>query len=220
MFNEVILQLEVVIREYGTIGVFFAAILEEVVAPIPSSLVAMFAGFFLLPTEYTWLEAIGASIFKVAIAMSLGITIGSLLFYAIAYFGGKPIILRYGKWFGLSWELIEKTEAKFIKGHTDEVILLTLRSLPFVPSVAISAFCGLVRYPLKTFIVMSFAGSLVRSSIMALIGWQVREAYLAYAGIVSRIEKFVFFTIILIIVFFLVKHLYLRIKAGKTAGLK
>ncbi len=214
MLNVVISQLEVVIREYGAVGVLIAALLEEIIAPIPSSLVAMFAGFFLVPTEYTWLQAIGASFLEVAIPMSVGITIGSLFFYAVAYFGGKPIIIRYGKWFGLSWALIEKTEERFIKGHKDEIILFSLRALPFVPSVAISAFCGLVRYPIKTFIIISFAGSLVRSMIMAMIGWQVRDAYVAYAEIMSQIETFVFAAIIIALVAFLFLHLRQKIKKG------
>ncbi len=212
MLGAVITQLEAIIREYGAVGVLLAALLEEIIAPIPSSLVAMFAGFFLVPAEYTWARAIGTSFLEVAIPMSVGITIGSLIFYAIAYYGGKPIIIRYGKWFGLSWALIEKTEKKFIKGYKDEIILLSLRSLPFVPSVAISAFCGLVRYPIKTFIVVSFIGSLVRSTIMAMIGWYVRDAYIAYAGIISRMEKFVFVAIVIAFVIFLFVRLRQKIK--------
>ncbi len=177
-------------------GVLFAAFMEEIIAPIPSSLVAMFAGFFLVPTEFTLLQAIVIATLKVAIPMSIGVTGGSLIIYAVAYFGGKPILVRYGKWFGLSWELIEKTEERFIKGHKDEIILLSLRSLPFVPSVAISAFCGLVRYPIKTFIFLTLLGTFLRSTIMAMIGWQVRDAYIAYAGIISRVEIFVFAIII------------------------
>jgi len=207
MLNIVIAQLEVVIREYGAVGVFLAALLEEIIAPIPSSLVAMFAGFFLVPIEYTWPQAIGVSFLEVAIPMSVGITIGSLIFYVVAYFGGKPIIIRYGKWFGLSWELIEKTEERFIKGHKDEIILLSLRSLPFVPSVAVSVFCGLVRYPIKTFITLSFIGSLIRSTIMAMIGWQVRDAYVAYAKTISQIESLVFVAMIIALVAFLFLHL-------------
>ncbi len=212
MLNALILQLEVIIREYGAIGVFLAALFEEIVAPIPSSLVAMFAGFFLVPADYTWLQAMPIAFFKVAIPMGVGIAVGSLFFYAVAYFGGKPIIMRYGKWFGLSWELIEKTEKKFIKGHTDEIILLSLRSLPFVPSVAISAFCGLVRYPIKTFIILSLIGSVIRSMIMAMIGWQVRDAYISYAGIISQIEIFVFVAIIITFAVFLFVRLRQKIK--------
>ncbi len=206
MFNTIILQLETVIREYGAVGVLLAAFLEEIIAPIPSSLVAMFAGFFLVPTEFTLLPALVSAALKVAIPMSIGVTAGSLIVYAVAYFGGKPIIARYGRWFGLSWASIEQTEQKFIKGHTDELILFVLRALPFVPSVAISAFCGLVRYPLKTFILLTLAGTFIRATIMAMIGWQVREAYIAYAEITSRVESFVFIAIIIAFILFLFLH--------------
>lgn len=190
MFNSAIIYLEVIIRHYGSFGVFLAAILEEIVAPIPSSLVSMFSGFFLIPTDYSWLQALLYAPIAIAVPMGLGVTIGSLVFYSIAYFGGKPIILKYGSWFGLSWDLVEKTEEKFTKGSVDEIVLFSLRAMPFVPSVAISAFCGLIRYPLKKFIILSFLGTLLRSTIMALIGWQVRELYITYSEFFSRIEGY------------------------------
>ncbi len=203
MISEFIFKIELIVREYGAMGVLFAAFLEEIIAPIPSSLVAMFAGFFLVPAEHTLLQAIAVASLEVAIPMSVGVTVGSLIFYTIAYYGGKPIILQYGKWFGLSWALIERTEKRFIKGHADEIILLCLRSLPFVPSVAISAFCGLIRYPVKTFIILSLIGSFIRSVIMAMIGWYMHDAYITYAEIINRIEIFVLATIIVACVSFL-----------------
>ncbi len=212
MINALILQLGAVIMEYGAVGVLFAAFSEEIIAPIPSSLVAMFAGFFLLPTEYTWLQAVGAASLKVAIPMSIGVTAGSLVIYAVAYFGGKPIIIRYGKWFGMSWTLIEKTEQKFIKGYADELILFAARALPLVPSVAVSSFCGLVRYPIKTFILLTLAGTFIRAMIMAMIGWHVRDAYISYAEIISQIEKFVLIAIIIAFMVFVFLRLRQKIK--------
>ncbi len=212
MLNTIILQLEVVIREYGAIGVLFAAFLEEIIAPIPSSLVAMFAGFFLVPAEFTWAKAMVVAFLKVAIPMSIGVTGGSLIVYAVAYFGGKPIIARYGKWFGISWTSIEKTEQRFIKGYADELTLLGARALPIIPSVAISAFCGLVRYPIKTFIFLTLLGTFLRSTIMAMIGWQVRDAYIAYAEIVNQIEIFVFVAIVITLAVFLFVRLRQKIK--------
>ena len=207
MLNSFIVQLEIIIRTYGALGVFVAAIAEEIIAPITSSLVAMFAGFFLIPAEYSWLQATLPLIFKVAVPMSFGITIGSLLFYLVAYWGGKPIILKYGKWFGLKWDLVEKLENKFAKTKVDEIALFGLRALPFVPSVAVSAFCGLVRYRLKTFIILTFSGSLVRSIIMAAIGWKGREFYLKFIGIFDKLETLILFVVIGVFLIFLYKHI-------------
>lgn len=187
MIAVLISYLETTIREYGLLGVLFAAFLEEIITPIPSSLIAMLAGFFLVPAEYTLLQAIAAASLMVAVPMSVGVVAGSIIIYALAYFGGKPIITRYGKWFSISWSSIKRAETKFTGGYADEFILLGVRIVPIVPNVAISAFCGLVRYPVKKFILLSLVGSFIRSTIITLIGWQARGAYIVYvADIISR----------------------------------
>lgn len=187
MFSTIIERLEVIIREYGALGVFWAAFTEEIIAPIPSSFIAMMSGFFLLETNLTWGEALGQGFLLVAIPMALGMTVGSIIIYGACYYGGKPFIERYGKWLSISWEGIERAEKKFTKGRWDELSMLGARILPIVPSVAISSFSGLIRYPIKTFIVLSLIGGAIRSLIMGLIGWQARDAYKLYA---ERFEHF------------------------------
>lgn len=204
MIQDVISIIEKVIIPYGAAGVFAAAFLEEIIAPIPSSLVAMFAGFFLLPVDKSLIGVIPSAIVMVAIPMSIGVSAGSLVIYALAYFGGKPIILKWGKWFGIEWASIEKLEAKLTKGYADELVLFGARALPIVPSVAISAFCGMIRYPVRTFLFITLLGSFVRSFIMAIIGWQVRDAYIFLADVISQIETFVLAGIIGVSVLFLV----------------
>ena len=63
----------------------------------------MLAGFFLVSADYTSLQAIVAAALGIGIPMGFGVVLGSLVIYAFAYFGGKPIIARYSKLFGVSW---------------------------------------------------------------------------------------------------------------------
>ncbi len=207
MINDLIIQIEVIMRDYGAIGVFIAAFLEEVIAPIPSSLIAMLAGFFLIPVDYSWIQALPTLLLKVAFPMSVGITVGSLIFYAIAYLGGKPVILKYGKWFGLNWLSIEKMENKFAKSKIDEIILFILRVIPFVPSVVISVFCGLIRYPIKTFILLTLAGSFFRSVIMAVIGWQARNIYFQFVHIFNELKILILILILIVLLFYFWKRI-------------
>lgn len=204
MVQDVISIIEKVFIPYGMMGVFAFAFLEEIIAPIPSSLVAMFFGFFLLPVDENLIVVISSAIFTVAIPMSVGISTGSLIVFAFAYFGGKPIILKWGKWFGIEWSSIEKLEAKLTKGYIDEIILFSARALPIIPSVAISAFYGMIRYPIWTFLLITFLGSFVRSFIMAIIGWQVRDTYMVLAEVIGQIETFVLAIIIGAFALFLV----------------
>lgn len=204
MIQNIISIIEKIVIPYGAGGVFIAAFLEEIIAPIPSSFVAMLAGFFLLPVDENLMGVIPSAIFTVAIPMSIGISAGSLIIFALAYFGGKPIILKWGRWFGIEWSSVEKLEARLTKGYADELVLFGARALPIVPSVAISAFCGMIRYPVRTFLLITFLGSFLRSFIMAIIGWQVRDAYIFFADVISQIETFIFVGIIGAFALFLV----------------
>ncbi len=202
MFNDLLLQIESIVKTYGIIGVFMAGFLEEVIAPIPNFIVAVSAGFFLIPPDDHFLNALLLTILKISLPMGLGITLGSLVIYALGYFGGRPGVQKYGKLFGLNWSSIEKIEKFVVKKHIDEFILLFLRIFPLVPNVALSVFCGLINYPVKTFIVVSFIGSFIRTLIMALIGWKAREAYIFYIQSINKISFYIFLVILALIILF------------------
>lgn len=197
MIEQLISYIQIIISEYGALGIFFATIIEEVIAPIPSPLVALAGGFFLLPSTLSWGEAIIMVIPLVAIPVAVGLTLGSTAVYFVGYFGGKPIIDRWGKWLGTSWTEIKKAEEKLTSRKSDELLLFGLRLLPLAPGVALSAFCGIIRYRLVTFIVTTFLGSMIRAAMLALIGWQVGEVYYTYAEALSNVEGYLFFGIVL-----------------------
>ncbi|MEK7636601.1 MAG: VTT domain-containing protein [Patescibacteria group bacterium] len=201
------------ILPYGAFGVFFASIVEEVIAPIPSALVLTASGFFLIP-DGSFFDSLGRIFIIIAIPGALGVTVGSLLFYGIAYTSGKPALIRWGRYFGVAWEDVEKLEKRFERGHVDEVALFTARTIPIIPSVVISSFCGFVRLPLKEYLVYSFLGTIVRAFFLGIIGWQVGDIYMRMAEYMNIIESFVFIFIIFAIIFFIARRLYMRRKIG------
>jgi membrane protein DedA with SNARE-associated domain len=127
----------------------------------------------------------------VALPAALGVTVGSLVVYGIAYWCGKPVLVKWGTWLGLSWNDIERLQQKFETSKNDELALFILRVIPFVPSVAISAFYGLVRFNIKKYFLYSFLGTCIRALILGIVGWQVGSLYQAYAGLISHFEIFI-----------------------------
>jgi membrane protein DedA with SNARE-associated domain len=192
MLEKLIQITQSIVSAGGPAGVFAAAILEEILFLIPSPIVPMAAGFFLLSPQADFTEVASRAIFYIAIPVSLGLTIGSIVPYSICYFGGRPAIKKWGRFISLNWETIEKTEKKFVRGYRDEFILLGLRILPVVPSVAISGFCGLIRYPVFRFLTVTAFGAAIRGFLLGLLGWYVGTAYLKYAQMISQIEKYLF----------------------------
>lgn len=179
------------IHTYGVAGVFLASIVEEIIAPIPSAGVVLLAGFLLIPPEATWAAAATAAAVKVMIPASIGLTIGSLFPYGVARIGGKLAVDKCGRMLGVEWSLVERAQARFARSHSDELLLFGVRCVPVIPSVVIGVLCGLVRLPLPEFVIFTFLGSLVRTFILALVGWSASAAYSAYAERFSRGEDIV-----------------------------
>jgi len=187
MINDLISYISPFIQQYGAWGVFVISIVEEIIAPIPSSFALLAAGFFLLPSIDSFESVLVQSIFKVVIPGGLGLAIGSMFIYSLAFVGGEPFVKKYGKWFGIFWHDVEKINTKLEKKRADEWIVFGLRALPIMPNIVVSAVCGLVKYPIKKFFVLTFFGSALRAFLMGILGWSLGEAYVIYA---SQIEEF------------------------------
>jgi membrane protein DedA with SNARE-associated domain len=215
MIEKITSYIQPIVVEYGALGVFLATLLEEIIAPISSPLVPLTAGFFLLPASEGFLTIAWQALLIIAFPVALGITLGSLAVYGIGYWGGKPVIEKSKKWLGLSWEDVEKMERKLIRGRGDEIVLFILRALPIVPGVAISGFCGIVRYPLKTFMIITFFGALVRATALGIVGWYVGAVYLTYVDAISKIENYIFAVLIILALFFVGRFFFKKHHTGE-----
>lgn len=187
MISDLITYITPFIQHYGAWGVFVISIVEEIIAPIPSSFALLGAGFFLLPSIDSFGSVVIQSIYKVVIPGGLGLAIGSMFIYALTFLGGEPFVRKYGKWFGIVWNDVEKISKKMEKVRADEWIVFGLRAIPIMPNVVVSAFCGLIKYPAKKFFILTFLGSALRAFLMGILGWSLGEAYVIYA---DQIEEF------------------------------
>ena len=205
------------ILPWGWIGVFAASVLEEVVAPIPSALVMMMSGFIFVTGEFS-VATISTLFFKVALPGALGVTIGSYAVYFVARYGGHFLIEKYGKYLGLFWSDVEKLKSKLTGTRKDEGIIVIARILPFVPSIAVSAFCGILEMGLVKYFVITFIGTFIRGFILGVIGWQVGNVYEQYASTISSIENIVLISTILIVVVFIVIKYKGKLSREKSRG--
>lgn len=208
MLEEILQSIQTFFVDYGALGVFLASIIEEIIAPIPSTLVIMGSSFLILKGYPLALESFLTLFTNVILPASAGVTLGSLFVYAIGYFLGCPFIKRWGKYMGVSWEDIKKAEGRFSSGNSDNLILFTLRAVPVVPSVAISIFCGFIRYRLRDYLIFTLLGSLVRGFILGILGWQFGMFYLEISQQISFLEELV----LLLLVAALAIYLYRRKK--------
>lgn len=180
--SEILIEL---IRQYGIIAVMAGALIEEVIVPIPSPIVPMAAGFILIETNLL-LPALFQIFIIIAIPASIASVLSSYFVFAIAFYGGEPMVKRYGKYLDLSWEEIQGMERYF--GEENEKYLVALfRMLPIVPLSLVSGAAGLFQMNWKEYGIWSFIGMIPRNFFLAFIGWYVRDDFMAFA---SRIDTF------------------------------
>jgi membrane protein DedA with SNARE-associated domain len=181
------------IRQYGILAVMGGAVIEEIIVPIPSPIIPMAAGVILIETRQL-LPALFQIFFYIAIPASIASVLSSYFVYAIAYFGGKPLVDRYGKYLDIRWEELKEFENYF--GHEREKHYVALfRAIPIVPLSMVSGAAGLFRMDWKDYGIWSFIGMIPRNFGLALIGWYVQEEFIGLASQIDKISTAVMLTI-------------------------
>lgn len=160
----------------------------------------MGAGFFLLGGTKLSVIALVKLALYVAMPAALGVLIGSLPVYFIAYYGGEPAIRKWGKWFFLKWEDVERAKDKISRKRLTFWIITFFRFLPAMPSVVITAFAGAIRLSFWEFAISSLIGVFLRAFTMGAIGWLSNGLYRSFADRVSKVEEIVGISLIILAV--------------------
>ena len=205
MLTSILTGLEGFIVSYGPWAVFGGSILEQIVTPIPSSVVVLGASFFLMKGVAMSAGSLQTMFFNISIPAALGVTLGSLLYYGISYKIGIPFVERAGKYLGVSVEDLEGVEKRVKESRYENLFLFTARCVPVIPSIAISLFCGLIRYNPRNYVLITFFGAMVQASILGIIGWQFGNFYLTLSEGLSFIDNIILVVLVLVVVIFVLK---------------
>jgi membrane protein DedA with SNARE-associated domain len=187
-----------IVVELGYPGLFVLIALESTLVPIPSELVMPFAGFLAARGDF--------SLAAVLVINSVGAVVGSGACYAIGRFGGKPLLLRYGKWFLIRRHDIDKTE-KFFAEHGKATILVA-RFVPVIRHI-ISLPAGLARMKLVPFFVQTFIGSTIWGSFLILLGYELGSRWDTVANKIKKFDLVIGLGIVVAVVGLAI-HFYLR----------
>ena len=177
------------VKTHGPLSMFIGGIVEQIIVPIPSPIITMSGGAFLVSHNVSFLQALWQIISNVSIPYSIGAIIGTSMVFLIAYFGGRPLIDKFGKYVGISWPLIEKIRADFQKTIKDELFIFIAVIIPVVPVSLMSGFCGAFRFKPQKFYPIMFLALIVRSIILGFIGFQMGEAFTGLANGLDKIES-------------------------------
>jgi membrane protein DedA with SNARE-associated domain len=150
----------------GYLGIVLAMALESCCIPLPSEIVMPLAGY------YAVLHPDRFSLVGVALAGALGCLVGSAASYAVGRSGGRPLLLRYGRYLLISQADSDRADRLFAR-HGGAVAFFS-RLLPVVRTY-ISLPAGIAQMPFARFCVYTLLGSLPWCLALAWVGSKAGE---------------------------------------------
>lgn len=195
------------IEQAGHVGVAFLMAMESMVAPVPSELVMPFVGFLVAEEKFSLWAAIFAA--------SLGSITGSLVSYYIGYFGGRPVILKVGRYLLLNEEHLEWTE-RWFRRHGSWTILVS-RFVPVVRHL-ISIPAGLGRMRLLPFCVYTIIGATMWNSFLLWCGYKLRQNWMLVEQYSRELDMLVAVGLVAAAIWFAAIHLRRARAVGAASG--
>jgi membrane protein DedA with SNARE-associated domain len=183
------------IGELGYGGIFFLMFIESSFFPFPSEIVMIPAGYLVYQEQMDLTLVIVMGI--------LGSIAGALLNYYIALYFGKPFILKYGKYFFIKEQTLDKLEDFFTKHG--EISTFTGRLIPGIRQL-ISLPAGLARMHLAKFALFTGLGAGIWVIVLVLVGYFVGAneelivQYLKSATLIALV------CVLLIVLFYVVRY--------------
>jgi membrane protein DedA with SNARE-associated domain len=195
-----------VIAEGGYVILAAVVFLENLFPPIPSELVLPLAGSRVATGDMGYVEAV--------LAATVGSVLGALVLYALGRFGGRPLLLRYGRILRLDERRLDRAEAWF--GQRGDWLVLVGRVVPGVRSV-ISVPAGLARMPLPRFVALTTLGSAAWNAALIGGGWALGTRWRELTDAVAAADVWIVAGVLAMLMLAVGVHLARR-RRLRTAG--
>lgn len=182
----------------GWLGVFLAMTIESAAIPIPSEVIMPLAGWFLIKDQHhaVWYVVIAG------IVGALGCALGSIITYGIGASGGRPLLMKYGKFILISPHHVEVADRWF--EEKGEATAFVSRLLPVVRTF-ISLPAGVARMSFPRFIIYTLAGSFIWCTALALGGYYAGENWVRFRNALRPFDYPVAAIVVILIIVFIVR---------------
>ena len=154
------------VGEWGYAGIFLMMFLESSFFPFPSEVAMIPAGYLAHHGQMSLVLAWCAG--------TAGSLAGAVFNYYLCYFFGRELVLKYGKYVGITKVKMRKFEA-FFKRH-GEISTFNCRLIPGIRQY-ISLPAGLAKMNLFKFSLYTTLGAGIWVAILLAVGWYLGKNY-------------------------------------------
>lgn len=165
------------IAALGYWGVGIGMAIESANIPLPSEVILPFGGYLVSAGKLNF--------YGVVMAGTVGGTIGSALSYGLGLWGGRPFLVKYGRYFGFSMKHLEMADYWF--NRYGEATVFFTRLMPIIRTF-ISLPAGISGMNFKKFLAYTFLGSLPWSLLLVYVGLKLGQNWHAIEPWFHRLD--------------------------------
>lgn len=185
-----------VISHFGYLGLFIGMFAQAVGIPLSSEVQLAFAGY-LASTRVL-------EIIPVMLAGAAGDISGAIMAYFIGFYGGRPFLLRFGRFFFVHEREIERADEWFARYGSRAVLVLKL--LPGVRAFG-SFPAGVTRMAFGVFLGWTTLGAAIWSVLFAGVGYVLGRNWVLLGGYARPASFILLGLVVLAIIGWIVLHI-------------
>ncbi|MGI9062024.1 MAG: DedA family protein [Ktedonobacteraceae bacterium] len=188
----------------GLIGIILAMAIESCCIPLPSEIVMPLAGVMLVSGKLLPGTNSLVGLALIALAGAIGCLIGSIAAYGIGYGGGRPLMLRYGRYLLISQHDADKADHFFQKWGSATAFFSRL--LPVVRTY-ISLPAGIAKMPFVKFCIYTVLGSFLWSLLLAYVGTIIGGNLAKLSTIFHSFDVVILVVLVVLVALYIWRHI-------------
>ncbi|HYU72123.1 MAG TPA: VTT domain-containing protein [Ktedonobacteraceae bacterium] len=188
----------------GLLGIVLAMAIESCCIPLPSELVMPLAGIMIVSGKLLHGTNSLLALLLVALAGAVGCLLGSIIAYIIGYTGGRPLLLKYGRYLLISQHDADKADQFFQRWGSETTFFSRL--LPVVRTY-ISLPAGIAKMPFAKFCIYTVLGSFPWCLLLAYVGTIIGGNLATLSPIFHTFDVVILIVLVVLIALYIRRHI-------------
>ena len=184
------------IQNFGYFGMFLGMILEAVIIVIPSEAILATGGILASRGVFSFFGAFFIGL--------VGSVFCAIVIYFMGYFGGRPFIRKFGKYFFMKEEDIERSDSWFLRYGMFGALIG--RNFPIIRTL-ISLPIGIMRMSFFKFLIFTIIGSIPWTFLFVYLGYALGNSWIYVSAKISWLKLPIKVLLAFIVLFYFYKKI-------------
>lgn len=114
--------------------------------------------------------------FPMYLTLMAGDLVADVGWYAVGYYGTRPLINKFGDFLNITPEIIDKIEKRF-NTYQNKILFISKITMGFGFALATLIVAGMLKVPFKKYVLLNLAGGFIWTLFLIVIGYFFGNVY-------------------------------------------